>query len=368
MKKFKKLEVSLGLMTSLLASTLSMAFIPDTGAIRGNIQGKDGTVIKLLYRYNGVDHVDSTILKANQFALKTAFPETVQCTLSNSDNQQIKIFLAEQKTIALSGEVAKFYALKITGAAQNELYESFKAKTLNLSGEYRKALQANGGDRKDKQNPDYLAFQKRVDSVTLDFVKQNHNSAVAALSIIDSYLNNGDRKKAAVAYALLSPQAKKGFYAKRIKQFIDTENTIKKGNLAPTFALNDLQGKNIQLTAYRGRFVFLDFWASWCPPCRAEHPLLRKLQAKYANEIDFISVSMDASVTAWKQAVQVDQLTWTQLNDQRSTNGEVADSYGIKSLPFNCIIDPEGKIIATKLRGEDLERFLFSLFGEPKGK
>lgn len=364
MKNIKKTPVTLSNLAFLLAVLLHTSFVADQGAISGKLDGKDGTVIKMQYRYEGVDRTDSTILKANQFAFDTNFPETVVCTLSNSANQQIRIFIAQNKPIHISGAVDKFHALQINGATEHELFEGFKTKAYALSGTYRKLLDASGGDRKDKQNPHYLKYKASVDSVTFDFVKRNKSLAVAALAIIDSYLNNADRKNAKIAYAMLSTEAKSGTYAKRVKQFIDTENTIKKGNLAPTFTLNNLKGKAVTLNEFRGRYVLLDFWASWCPPCRAEHPLLRKLQAKYGQNIEFISISMDASVSSWQQAVKVDSLTWTQLNDPRSTNGEVADSYGFKSLPFNCIVDPDGKIVATQLRGHNLEAFLSKLFAQ----
>ncbi len=369
MKNFRgtRLKMFIGCLSLFFMVALS-AFKSDSGVIKGKLEGAEGTLIKLTYRHNGKDIVDSAILRANNFSLNIAFPETVICTLSNSTNQQIKIFIAENKAIDISGSVAQFHALKIVGGSENSLFESFKAKSYQLSGDYRKDLATSGADRKDRKSPPYLKYQARIDSLTLDFVKKNNESTAAALAMIDSYLNDGERKRAANAYSFLSQGAKKGAYAKRIKQFIDTEVLIQKGNLAPLFTLNDLDGKSVKLADYKGRYVLLDFWASWCPPCRAEHPLLIELQSKYGNKIEFVSVSMDASSMAWKQAVKADQLTWTQLNDPRTTNGEVADSYGFKALPFNCIVDPEGKIVATKLRGHDLERFLSELFNKPKGK
>ena len=352
--------------TLLMFSTL--AFRYGGGVITGKLEGQDGTAIKILYRYNGKDFIDSTSLKGNQFSLKIALPENVLCTLSNSANQQIKIFIAENTTINVTGSVAQFHALKIDDASENSLFESFKSKSHQLSGEYRKALDASGADRKDKNNPHYVKYQSRLDSLTLNFVKNNSESTAASLAMIDTYLGDAEKKRAATAYKLLSAKAKNGVYAKRIKQFIDTEIAIKKGNLAPNFVLNDFAKKPVSLKDYRGRFVFLDFWASWCPPCRAENPFLKQLQSKYGKDIEFVSVSMDASETAWKLAVRVDRLTWTQLNDPRSTNGEVADSYGIKALPFSCIVDPDGKIVATKLRGHELEQFLSAMFDKPKGK
>ncbi|SER25390.1 TlpA disulfide reductase family protein [Pedobacter rhizosphaerae] len=362
----KKRSTTALIALALISISAAFSFKAANYEFEGALTGLDGTVIKLTYRYEGKDVADSTVLKNNQFSLKGILPETVVCTLSNSANQQIKIFIAQNAIIGFSGALDKFYDLKIKGATENSLYQEFKEKALSLSGDYRKTIDKAKVDRHDHKSPQFIHYKKRIDSLTIDFVKRNNDLSVAALAMIDSYLNDTDRKQAANAYALLSEKGKNTFYAKRIKQFINTEVAISKGNEAPGFTLNDLNGKPVKLADYRGQYVLLDFWASWCPPCRAEHPLLKKLEQQYGKKIAFVSISMDAVNKSWKQAVQQDQLTWTQLNDPQANNGEVADSYGIKSLPFNCIVDTEGKILATKLRGHDLENFLAKMFSQPQ--
>ncbi|RZK04086.1 MAG: AhpC/TSA family protein, partial [Flavobacterium sp.] len=267
--------------------------------IAGTISATDGEIIKLTYTYQGKDISDSTSVKNGQFLLQGALPESLLCTLSNSVNQQIKIFIMPNAKVKVSGTIDKFFDLALEGATENDLYQSFKSKSLNLSGDYRKSLLKAGGSLKDVNNPQMLVYRKRVDSLTRDFVENNKKSVVASLALIDSYLNNSDRKLAESAYALLSEQGKNTFYAKRIKTFIDTEVNLQAGNSAPGFTLKSIDGKIVKLSDYRGKYVLLDFWASWCPPCRAEHPLLKKLQQKYQKDIEVVSISMDASTTAW---------------------------------------------------------------------
>lgn len=359
--KAKFLKGTLIIVASLCISA-AFSFKAAKYEIAGTITAKDGVVIKLTYTYQGKDISDSASIKNGRLLLQGVLPESLLCTLSNSVNQQIKIFIMPNAKVKVSGTIYKFFDLALEGATENELYQSFKSKSLSLSGDYRKSLTKAGGNLKDVNNPQMLIYRNRVDSLTRDYVKNNKNSVVAGLALIDSYLNNSDRKLAESAYQLLSEQGKSTVYAKRIKTFIDTEANLQVGNLAPGFTLKSLDGKLVKLSDYRGKYVLLDFWASWCPPCRAEHPLLKELQQKYQTDIEVVSVSMDASSTAWKQAVDVDKLTWTQLNDSKSTNGDLADSYGIKALPFNCIVNPDGKILATKIRGEKLINFLSTLF------
>ena len=340
----------------------ALAIIVKGYEISGKISAANGTMIKLNYSYHGKDIADSVSIQQNSFLLKGKFPEIVLCTLSNSTNQQIKMMVAGEQIIRLSGSIDRFSNLDIQGAADNELYDAFKANSMKISGDYRRALQSAGADRHDHNSPLFVRYRERIDSLTIDFVNKHNRSAVSALVIIDSYINNNYKREAENSYQRLSNDARSSIYSKRIKQFIETENNISKGKQAPDFELKSSGGRKIQLANYKGQYIFLDFWASWCPPCRAEHPLLRLLQKEYAKNLTFISISMDTNQASWKNAVNVDQLTWLQLNDPKSINGEMADKYGIKSLPFNCLIDPEGKIIAKNLRGDNLQVFLSHLF------
>ncbi|MFW0717765.1 redoxin domain-containing protein [Pedobacter sp. N23S346] len=360
-KSQRKDSFFIALSIVILYTALS-GFISSGYVIEGEIKATDGAKLFLSYRYGGKDIVDSGVIRGNRISLTGILPEAVICTLSNTLNQQIKIIIAQNERIKINGTIDQFYTLKIDGASENMLFQSFKDQSLNISGDYRKELKAIGGDIHNKMSVPYLKFRTRVDSLTTEFVKAHPNATSSSLAIIDSYMNNTDADKAATCYNLLSNAGKNTVYGKRIKQFIGTSSVIAPGNEAPDFKLSDLDGKAKKLSDYRGKYVFIDFWASWCPPCRAEHPMLRKLYKEYNQKITFISLSMDASDQSWRKAVTADQLTWTQLNDPLSTNGEVADSYGVKAIPFNCVIDPDGKILATKLRGKDLENFIAQLF------
>ncbi|EDM38631.1 thioredoxin family protein [Pedobacter sp. BAL39] len=347
---------------ALMVTSSALSFKAEEVSVTGKLNGKDGTTIRLSYNYAGRDVMDSVMLKANSFTFRHHFPEPVICTLSNSANAQIKIFVAENTAIQVSGNLEQFVGMKIAHAIQDSIYHQFSNASGILSGNYRKKLKETGGTLKDTTNVVYRSYQQAKDSLLRSFVVEHRSSTAAALAIIDSYVTNANRSRAAISYALLSDKGRKTVYARRIKQFIDTEKSIAPGKTAPDFVLLDADGKEVRLSDYRGKYVLLDFWASWCPPCRAEHPLLKKINQQLGDKMVFLGLSMDASSSAWKQAVAVDGLTWQQVNDPRSTNGSVADSYGVKSLPFNCIVDPQGKIVATKLRGQQLTSFLSELF------
>ena len=123
-----------------------------------------------------------------------------------------------------------------------------------------------------------------------------------------------------------------------------------------------MQGKNVSLSSFKGKYVLVDFWASWCRPCRAENPNVVNAYNQYKNKnFTVLGVSLDQAKPNWLQAIQADNLTWTHVSDLQFWNNAVAQLYHIQSIPANMLIDPTGKIIARDLRGEDLNRKLSEL-------
>ena len=143
-----------------------------------------------------------------------------------------------------------------------------------------------------------------------------------------------------------------------------SESAFSTGALAPDIVLPSPEGKEIALSSLRGNYVLIDFWASWCKPCRIENPNVVKMYQKYADDnFEIFGVSLDKDRAKWIEAIAVDNLTWPQVSDLGFWNSAAAQLYNVRSIPYTVLLDPDGKIIATKLRGAALEAQMESIFG-----
>ena len=143
------------------------------------------------------------------------------------------------------------------------------------------------------------------------------------------------------------------------QMMVEKTEAIKVGNEAPELILPMPNDKDLALSSLRGKVVLIDFWASWCAPCRKELPNVKRCYEKYKNkDFEILGVSLDKDRSAWLEAISTEGLTWPQVSDLKYWQSEACQIYAIQSIPYTVLIDKEGKIIATDLRGADLDKKL----------
>jgi len=191
------------------------------------------------------------------------------------------------------------------------------------------------------------------------FVKENPSSFVSLYLTQEAVGNEMDAAKGEPMFVMLSPALQNSEEGMQLKERITIGKKTMVGVKAIDFSQPDINGKMISLSSFKGKYVLVDFWASWCGPCRAESPNLVRAYSKYKEKnFEIFGVSLDQSKDKWLKAVNDDQYTWTQVSEVKGWETAVVQEYGIEGIPFNILVDPNGYIVARNLRGEALEKKL----------
>jgi peroxiredoxin len=164
-------------------------------------------------------------------------------------------------------------------------------------------------------------------------------------------------------FEAFTPQLRNSALGKKVVELIKTRQHILPGQLAPEIIATTADGQPFKLSDLKGKYVFIDFWASWCSPCRKESPNLVKAYARFKDKnFEIVSFSLDRDPAAWKAAAKEDGYTWPQVSDLKEFQSAIARSYMVVAVPTCFLLDPDGKIVATGLRGDALEKQLEKIF------
>jgi peroxiredoxin len=210
------------------------------------------------------------------------------------------------------------------------------------------------------------AIEQRESAINKKFILDNPDSYIS-LTVLQSFAYGADYADIAPLFDKLSPAVKGTDAGKKFAELLPKIKGVALGATAPEFAEADTSGNIVNLSSFRGKYVLIDFWASWCGPCRHENPNVVKAYNHYKGQkFTIIGVSLDrpGAKDKWLKAIHKDGLTWTQVSDLKFWNSKTAGLYAVRGIPQNFLLDPNGKIIAKNLRGDDLEEKLEELFGK----
>jgi peroxiredoxin len=204
----------------------------------------------------------------------------------------------------------------------------------------------------------YEALEKQQEQVSRNYVRTYPNRLYSA-SLLSGFSTTWGADSVRVLYNLMAPEIRQTNFGQKIERYLSVAAPSSVGDMAAEVKQPDTQGDTILLSSFRGKWVLLEFWASWCGPCREENPSLVKTYHSFKDKnFDIFAVSLDKSAADWKKAIEADGLRWTHVSELNLRDNTAALAYGINIIPNNVLIDPTGKIVARDVRGDALRKFL----------
>jgi glutathione peroxidase-family protein len=359
-------------MKKLFASLLFIALTPlfafcakDNGfVIKGTIQGLETGTVTLAYRNeDGEDTTITAHVNSGKFILtgRVPEPELARFTIVEGWPYSLSFFL-ENAAINFSLVKNAPEKTQITGSSSNTVYERLQPQQLEFFDQARKydaAYERAKWDHnklliKSTDSAWVLQQQKWISAIRSTIVSDKKN--YTALYFIQWLLfHPGNFDTIISLFMKLDPVVRNGFAGKSFQAAYEHAHKTSPGQPAPEITGKDTSGRPVTLASLRGHLVLLDFWASYCGPCRQENPRLKALYDKYhASGFDILSFSLDDVRAPWVNAIRHDNLTWPQASDLRGGAGASAGTYNVTDLPHNYLIDRKGNILAKDLHGQDL--------------
>ncbi|HEY8960414.1 TlpA disulfide reductase family protein [Chitinophaga sp.] len=378
--------------TGILLAALAlpaMAFAQQAYTLKGKVgQTAPGAKAYLDRRVNGETFLDSAVIKNGSFEFKGTLksPYLVMLTVDHDgagpgshgmDADRRLLYLDNATfTVASSGNISDAV---ITGSPVNKEFERYKlfisaydSAMAGINKDYGSATDAQRNDTvfTNRLNTRFHAAIDEKKALQRRFISENPNSFFSVVALKElAVMNNMNLKELTPMYNSLTPALKKSPAGQEFYQSMETEKALGIGAPAPDFTQNDINDKPVKLSDFRGKYVFLDFWASWCGPCRAENPNVVAAYKKFHDKnFMVLSVSLDqpGKKAAWLGAIEKDGLQdFVHVSDLKYWDNAVARKYGVRGVPTNYLIAPDGKIIAKNLRGEQLDKQLTTLIANP---
>jgi peroxiredoxin len=347
---------------------------------------QDGAKVFLIYEIDGKSFVDSTFSRGGNFSFSGTVDYPVSSSLylnknpyvnRPSRNEQMDFFRFYLEPVTMEMRASdSLKNIAISGSQINLDQDAFKKmrsavddKFTALNKEFY-ALSAN-------QQSDVNVREAFIDRerglmddlyrVHLAFARQHPSSYLSLISL--SFVAGQEKfiEEVKRIYSGLAEKLKSYPLAKEIPIQLESSIRTKVGQIAPDLELKTQMGTSLKLAEFRGKYLLVDFWASWCGPCREENPNLVALYNKYKDSgFEILGVSLDkaAQREQWIKAIIDDKLTWPQVSDLKGWDSQAAKRYGINSIPASFLLDPTGKIVCRNLRGKDLEEELKLIFSD----
>ncbi len=322
----------------------------DKFVISGTVTGyPDGTTVSLLNGNNGAPESVSEI-QAGKFSFsgESVVPSFKLISLNN-EATYITLFLDNSK-VNIKAEQGKLEAAVITGSPSHKDFQDFLNSVASFQGVFTGEMEPT---------------EDVIESGTVvinNFINSHPKSHITPLAVYRNFQLSGDEAQLEKQYNSLTPLLQNTEIGVYIAKQVADNGQHPIGKPFANFSQEDTAGVPVELASFRGKYVLVDFWASWCRPCRMENPNVVNAFNQYKNKnFTVLGVSLDQAKPAWIDAIKMDNLTWTQVSDLKGWGNEVAAKYGVGSIPQNFLVDPNGILVGKNLRGAALDRKLAKL-------
>ncbi len=362
MKKVLLFIAVLFLLTSYVQAQLKFT-------IKGKITGlPDSTEVTLHADNVQSEPITKVISKKGSFTFKGSIKEPSIYMLTYSGSSQALALFLEGGQYKVDANYGEFFTAKVQGGKIQSQYKSFQQQFdplfIQMDAISRQINDPVYSAQKDSLYVTLRSVITEIDQKTDEYVEVEKNSFVSPLLLLFVYNFFQQPEPLENRYRKLTEPVKKSYYGRMVGKIIEDLRIGAVGSEAVDFQQADTSGTMVSLSSFRGKYVLVDFWASWCGPCRMENPNVVQAYEKFKDRnFTVLGISLDRSKEAWMQAIKDDRLNWTQLSDLKFWSNEVARMYKISSIPQNILIDPNGVIISKNLRGEDLPKKLEELMG-----
>jgi thiol-disulfide isomerase/thioredoxin len=248
----------------------------------------------------------------------------------------------------------------ISGTDVQERFTAFNKKMLNVAIPYHKTAIKYSRESKNTDSIDSQFLKNKYD-ILLNEVKENPKSSVSAYLVKRNLEEQWSATNLEEIYKSLDN--KNNYYSNYLLKLIIAKQQTELNKPAPKFKIVDSQNRTLTNETFKGKYLLIDFWASWCPPCREENPYLVKAYKKFEDKgFEIVSISLDKNKKNWEDAVKQDSLSWIQVCDLKGSKSKIVEDFGFLTIPTNFLINREGRIIEKNLSGERIENVLQEAF------
>lgn len=339
---------------------------PEGYVIEGVTSGIQDSTMLFLAMNN--EDFDSTLVVDNRFRFSGKIDKDYeQMFLHSRDYKLFRPLWVVNSQITIDASNSDFGKATITGSRiqdQNNEFEALLAPHRHQMDSFMAIVRKLDSDStRDQLKPIYDSLEAVENAAGRSFIAEHPDYELSAY-FLTFYKNKAPKDSTRVLYGHLAPRVKQTEWGKSIAVFLEKSRKFEIGDKAADFSLPTLANKTLSLSDFKGKYVLLEFWATWCGPCRRENPILRNAYTQFKDQdFEILGVNLDEKKADWEATVQEDSISWTTVGDLTGMNGEVPITYSVYYIPHNLLLDKDGVVVAKDLRGSSLKNELEKLLG-----